>query len=66
MGEAVIAVRSASEIELISIVVLGKTDARWRPRAVWVKSLNNLDFYIYFCNACARDASSVVSLLEPC
>ena len=35
MGEAGLAVRSASEIERTSILALGNTDARWH--AVWVQ-----------------------------
>ena len=44
MGEAALAVRSASEIGMTSILALGNADARWRARAVWVHLLNNIDF----------------------
>ena len=37
MGEAGLAVRSASQIERTSILALGNADARWRSRAVWVQ-----------------------------
>ena len=37
MGEAELAARSASEIELISILAFGNADGRWRARAVWVQ-----------------------------
>jgi hypothetical protein len=37
MVEAELAARSASEIELTSILALGNTDIRWRTRAVSVQ-----------------------------
>ena len=37
MGEAGLAARSASEIELTSILAVSNADAHWRARAVWVQ-----------------------------
>ena len=59
MGEAGVAARSASQIELPSILALGNADPRWRAQAVWVQKCNNR-FLNLFCNACARDARGVV------
>ena len=67
MGEAELARRSASQIELTSILA----HARWRAQAVWVQLLNNIYVYIYFAyatravwSACHRDINTPRALKD--